>query len=92
MTHRFIASPKLTFATANADAKRLQAMLSKPQPGVIEIDLSKVTQCDSAGLALLIEAKRGAMARGLQCEFIDMSSDIRHLAEFCGVEALLMSV
>ncbi len=51
--------------------------------GVIEIDLSKVSEIDSAGLQLLIAAKLEAMIRDKQLHFVGHSKPVLELLDLC---------
>lgn len=84
----FIPSEQLTFANAEADRKRLFDLYANSQEDIC-CDLSSVSHCDSAGLALLIEAKRLARKHGKVCQFLGMSKEIEVLAQFCGVNHML---
>lgn len=53
------------------------------------IDLAAVTHCDSAGVALLIELQRSARSSGRSLSFTNMPKQLRELAEFFGVAAML---
>lgn len=53
------------------------------------LDLSEVTYCDSAGLALLIEVKKWCTRSNKIFEVRGISSKTRSLAEFCGIESIL---
>lgn len=53
------------------------------------LDLSDVTHCDSAGLALLIEAKKLCRHNNKTFEVIGISQETQSLVEFCGVESIL---
>ena len=88
---RFQPSSQLTFDTAQKDNERLLVLLRDPAITEIRFDLSEVTQCDSAGLALLIEASRLSI-KHKKSLFIDhMPKSIFTLAEFCGVEKILIA-
>lgn len=50
---------------------------------VIEIDLSKVSEIDSAGLQLLIAAKLEAMIRDKQLHFVGHSKPVLELLDMC---------
>lgn len=54
-----------------------------------ELDLSGVTQIDSAGLSLLLELKRGAQKRGVVLGFTRVTPAIKHLANHFGVSGIL---
>jgi anti-sigma B factor antagonist len=50
---------------------------------VIEIDLSQVSEIDSAGLQLLIAAKLEAMIRDKQLHFVGHSKPVLELLDLC---------
>lgn len=81
----------MTFATAQADRLRLFDSCRANGRDELIIDLSDVTQCDSAGMALLIESKRLCKEHRQSCKIIGMSPAILSLAEFCGVQNILVS-
>ena len=85
----FAPSSTLTFDTVQADTARFLQCLQKSAASNVFCDLSAVVQCDSAGLAFLIEAKRQCAAREVKCIISGMPSTVRSLAAFCGVEDLL---
>ncbi len=80
----------LTFATVQESLIRLRLHAKSNHEDSLYLDLSETTHCDSAGLALLIEAKRLSILCGQQLMIKGMSSKIQMLAEFCGVLALLL--
>ncbi len=53
------------------------------------IDLSDVQHCDSAGLALLLEAKKLCVHYGKSFLVKGSSVETQSLAEFCGVKSIL---
>ncbi len=79
----------MTFATVQSDCERLVKYFREVTSNLVKLDLSEVTHCDSAGLALLIEAKRLSAVRNKTCEVEGMSKAVHALAEFCGVDAIL---
>lgn len=85
----FRPSDELTFDTVQIDRKRLLKYVQSPDLSAVRLDLSHVTQCDSAGLALLIEAKRVSKKFNKLFKIMNMPETICALAEFCGVEAML---
>lgn len=86
---QFSPSTNLTFDTVESDRiKILHALLSSETSGLC-LDLSCVTHCDSAGLALLIETKRLCRQYNKAFKIEQMPEAIYALAEFCGVEAIL---
>lgn len=88
--HVFEPSSKLTFNTVELDRKRLLKHLQSPGINDLRLDLSGVLRCDSAGLALLIEAKRLCRRFNKSFEIVGMPSTIHDLAEFCGVDVILL--
>lgn len=85
----FEPSINLTFDTVESDRKRLLNYLQSPDVYHLRLDLSQVKHCDSAGLALLIEAKRLCKQHNKPFEIEGMSNVIHDLAAFCGVEDIL---
>jgi anti-sigma B factor antagonist len=51
--------------------------------GVIEVDLSHVTEIDSAGLQLLIAAKLEAMIRDKQLHYVGHSKPVLEVFDLC---------
>jgi phospholipid transport system transporter-binding protein len=86
----FKPSQQLTFATVHQDSERLKAVFQNDAIRVLQLDLGEVTYCDSAGLALLIEAKRLCTHHRKTLQLNGLSDSIRALAQFCGVESLLI--
>lgn len=83
-------SRELTFDTVRVDSQRLLKLLQDESTACVRLDLHDVVQCDSAGLALLIEAKRLCKQYHKILVIEGMSKGIYALAEFCGVDALLL--
>lgn len=79
----------MTFATVPLDCERLFRYCQDNKGDILSLDLSDVTHCDSAGLALLIEAKRLGSAKNKPCKIEGIPKAIHTLAEFCGVDAIL---
>ena len=85
----FEPSSHLTFDTVALDRKRLLLYLQSPDVHELRLDLKHVVQCDSAGLALLIEACRLCRRYKKAFKIESMPKTIDALAEFCGVDAML---
>ncbi len=85
----FEPSVNLTFDTVESDRKRLEKNLQTTQATALYLDLSGVKHCDSAGLALLIEAKHMCKCFNKAFEIQGMSDEVHALAEFCGVDGIL---
>lgn len=86
----FKPSHELTFDTVQRDRKQLLLYVQAANRDIISLDLSHVRLCDSAGLALLIEAKRMSRLYKKLFKIIGMPEAIGALAEFCGVKAILI--
>lgn len=85
----FKPSHHLTFETIIENKRRLHAFLNEVQDRTWCFDLCQVEACDSAGIALLIDAKRLSQRGSRICQFEGASSAIHALIEFCGVEHVL---
>ncbi len=85
----FEPSHHLTFDTVERDRKRLLLYLQSPDVHALHLDLKDVVQCDSAGLALLIEAFRLCQRYKKAFKIESMPKTIHALAQFLGVEAML---
>ena len=80
----------MTFATVEQDKQRLSKFLGHFDEKEWKFDLSKVNLCDSAGIALLLEAKRLSKAKKSHCHFVGISDEMNALIQFCGVEGILL--
>jgi phospholipid transport system transporter-binding protein len=85
----FKPSVDMTFSAAHSDRQRLLQFCRENDQETLHLDLSEVTHCDSAGLALLIEAKRLCIELNKTLSIAGMPKAIHALAEFCGVGAML---
>jgi phospholipid transport system transporter-binding protein len=86
----FKPTKPITFATADAYYRQLLVLFRRTKGSSLLICLSEVSHCDSAGLALLIEAKRMAKKYNKQLVIEGMAGAVRDLAVFCGVEEILL--
>ncbi|MCX7115748.1 MAG: STAS domain-containing protein [Gammaproteobacteria bacterium] len=85
----FMLSPHMTFETVMSDRGRLIEFLSVLNDDHCVFDLSDVLECDSAGLAFLIEAKKISLNRKIKCHFEGLSDNILSFIRFFGVEEIL---
>ena len=85
----FKPSSKLTFENAWSDGQRLKQCMQNQHHSGVQFDLTEVSQCDTAGLALLIEAQRLSQKYHKKLSVLGASSNIVALAEFCGLGNLL---
>jgi phospholipid transport system transporter-binding protein len=87
----FKPSNVLTFETVQDDSIRLEKLLSQQSELTrLRFNLAEVTHCDSTGLALLLEAKRYCNQHQLEFLMEHMSASLRSLAEFCGLNTVLV--
>lgn len=78
----------LGFTTAGQALPALQAALSA-DPQLHTLDLSDLTQVDSAGLACLLAVLGEASVAGRELRLAHAPDDMRTLAQVCGVDHLL---
>ncbi len=88
----FKPANELTFDTVLLDSQRLLKLVRDDKATSIRLNLGEVQECDSAGLALLIEAKRLCKQFNKKLTLVGMPKSIAALAEFCGVEKMLENV
>jgi phospholipid transport system transporter-binding protein len=84
---RFHVEGEMTFATANQLLRQTETYFNKPQN--LEIDLSRVTGADSAGLALLLEWKARATLVGTEVVVEGLPEAMQSIAHLCRIENLL---
>lgn len=84
MSASAVLQGKLGFATVSQFLEHSESLLDG---GVL--DMSRVTQADSAGLALLLELTRRQRARGSELKLVGADPKIVRLAEFFGLEEVL---
>lgn len=90
----FKPADSLTFATVEEERKRFISHCEAKKRAqedslLIEIALQQVTQCDSAGLAFLIETKKIAQQHGIALMMHQMPETACALAEFYGLRTFL---
>lgn len=73
----------MTIFTAEDIRERLFAPL--PYCQQMEVDLSQVSELDSAGLQLMVLAKREATALGKKVLFVGHSTAVLDVLELCGL-------
>lgn len=79
---------RLAFDTASACLKAVTPLLAVTNLPVT-VDLSSVEHCDSAGLALLLEFERQALARAGHVHYVGAPPRLAGLVGFFGLEPLL---
>lgn len=86
----FMPSVDMIFTTVETDKASLRQFLNHLDEKEWKFDLSKVNLCDSAGIALLIEAERLSKNKHVQCHFYGATAAMKALIQFCGVEQILV--
>jgi anti-sigma B factor antagonist len=81
---KFVVEGELTIYTAAETREKFAALLQTEQP--IEIDLSQVSEIDTAGLQLLLLARREASAREKTLTFTDPSAAVQSCWQLCNFE------
>lgn len=82
---RLAIEGELSIYTAAEWKKRLHVLID--QGGSLELDLGAVQELDTAGLQLLIMAKKEATARSQQLLLSHHSQAVLEVFELCGVAA-----
>lgn len=91
-TTYFKPGTELTFHSVVAIRESLFKNLKADRNEVFCLDLSDVSHCDSAGLALLIEVKKLCKQHNKIFKVVEVPSRTRSLAEFCGVNNILETI
>lgn len=71
--------------TAGTTKARLLDAIRQAATAEIEVDLSEVSEIDSAGLQLMVMAKREAAERGKSVRFTGHSGPVLELIDLCGL-------
>lgn len=58
----------------------------------VEIDLSKIETCNSAGLALMLEIAKDAKANNIEVKFINLPGTLLTIAKAYGVESEIRDI
>ena len=94
-TTPFCIEGPMTFARAIELRDAALAAL-KTQSTLVELDLSDVTELDSAGVQILLLAKRTAAVRGIELQLVGQSPavlrtlELLHLSEHFGAPAFAL--
>jgi phospholipid transport system transporter-binding protein len=81
---RFIVDGDLTFSAM--DKKTVSSFAFLTATKQITLDLSKVGNVDSAGLALILEWIKHARSKRVQLRFINMPGQLVNLAKLSGLD------
>jgi phospholipid transport system transporter-binding protein len=83
---RFIVDGDLTFSAM--DKKTVSAFAFLASNKQITLDLGKVSNADSAGLALMLEWIKHARSKRVQLRFINIPGQLLNLAKLSGLDKL----
>jgi phospholipid transport system transporter-binding protein len=82
----------LTLPSARQTAQALaQAVAALPAGGTLRVDASVLADLDTSALAVLLEGRRQAQARGLGWQLDAAPPKLRQLAGLYGVQDLLLT-
>lgn len=82
-----IAGELTIFAAADLRDHLLEALTNAPE--ALEVNLEDVSEIDSAGLQLMLAAKREAEMRQKTLRFVGHSTSVRELLQLCDLSARL---
>jgi phospholipid transport system transporter-binding protein len=85
----FVPSRALVFDTVSSNLARFKHELKFYMQTQVLFDLNQVRQCDSAGIAFLVEVKRLCETKRCVLHLEGASEKILDLAAFCDVALLL---
>lgn len=77
------------FTIFNAAAIREQILACMDGACELEIDLSQVIEIDSAGMQLMVSAKKEAAAQGIVLHYTGHSPAVQDLLDLCDLSAIL---
>jgi anti-anti-sigma factor len=80
---RMALEGELGIFTAAATRERLLDALASATD--VEIDLSRITEIDSAGVQLMLAAHKEAAALGKRLRFVDCSPVVHDVVALCGL-------
>jgi ABC-type transporter Mla MlaB component len=83
----FSTVPDLMIQASGFFASYLQS-----EPQAIEIDLSKVTSCNSAALALMLEMAKQAQSKSVELHFKNVPKTLLTIAKAYGVESEIRDI
>ena len=89
-----VLPPELTHAQARASLRLLLEGLKALPPqasGVVTVDASALRRFDSSALAVLLECRRAALARGLTLALDRLPAGLHSMAQLYGVLPLLVA-
>jgi anti-anti-sigma factor len=83
--HGLAIAGEFNIFTAAETKTRLLEVIQREEATDVEIDLSEVTEIDSAGLQLMVLAKREGTSLGRTVRFTGHSACVLDLIDLCGL-------
>ena len=83
---RCIVQGPITIANATAVLAESASVFTAPR---LVVDLSRVTEVDSAAVSLLLEWRRAARRAQRHIEFVNLPESLKSLADLYGVSQLI---
>lgn len=86
----FVVEGEFSIYQAAEIAQALQAWWPHAEAsGAVRLDLSEVSEMDSAGLQLLLSAQRSAQAQALGFQIVSASESVVQTLELCALQQCL---
>ena len=92
---QYLVTGTVDFSTAPELVRQAKNFFKTQQQGEsasVEIDLSKVDACNSAGLALMLEIAKDAKANNIEMKFINLPGTLLTIAKAYGVESEIRDI
>jgi len=92
---KYLISGTVDFTTVPALMKQASSFLQssrQSEPPVIEVDLSKITTCNSAALALMLEMVRQAQSKSIELHFKHLPKALLTIAKAYGIESEIRDI
>ena len=92
---QYLVTGTVDFSTApelGRQAKNYFKAHQKGEAAGVEIDLSKIDACNSAGLALMLEIVKDAKAKNIEVKFINLPGTLLTIAKAYGVESEIRDI
>ncbi len=86
---KYLVSGVVDFLTAPELMQRAAAFIKSGKQSTIEsitVDLSQITDCNSAGLSLMLEMSREAQANNIKLQFENLPETLLTIAKAYGVD------
>ena len=96
--HRYQITGKVDFATVPVLMQHVQRIFKTHRntgtgkASDVEFDLSQVSDCNSAGLALMLEMSKDARSNNIQLHFDNLPASLLTIAKAYGVESEIRDI